>query len=275
MSNTALRIASGIVLLIGFLVVNFLVPDPVFVVFGALICALAMWEWARLAGVTSFAGQCYWAAAAGCLSLAVQWFGLSGDTTLTGLLSLVSAGFWLCVCGLLYLQPVKLATRRAEPWLLAVGVVVLVSTMECLRYLHQPGSGSPWLLLYALSLVWLMDSGAYFFGRRFGRHKLAPTISPGKTWEGVAGGVLVTVPVMAAVLAWTDLARGATLAMTLATLLAASLSVVGDLYESRLKRAVGLKDSSQLIPGHGGLLDRIDGVVASIPVFSFCLIWLS
>jgi len=128
-------------------------------------------------------------------------------------------------------------------------------------------------LLSLLAIVWIADTAAFFFGRRFGRHKLAPTISPGKTWEGVAGGLLAVV-VYVTVLQFTGIAAVGPLAgwagWPLAVLIAA-LSVVGDLFESLIKRRAGAKDSGTLLPGHGGVLDRIDGLTSTLPVAALAL----
>ncbi|MFK8078637.1 MAG: phosphatidate cytidylyltransferase, partial [Granulosicoccus sp.] len=125
-----------------------------------------------------------------------------------------------------------------------------------------------------LSIVWLMDIGAYFSGRRFGKNKLAPAISPGKTWEGVYGGLAVTGLVLLFILVFAPFAADNRFKLIIATVLAACASVLGDLYESRIKRAADMKDSSQMLPGHGGVLDRIDGVLAALPVFAFVWVWL-
>jgi phosphatidate cytidylyltransferase len=118
-------------------------------------------------------------------------------------------------------------------------------------------------------LVAAADIGAYFAGRRFGRRKLAPTVSPGKSWEGVVGG-LAAVSLLAAIFA---LLRDVSLVLVLALALPAALaSVVGDLLESMLKRFRGIKDSGSILPGHGGVLDRIDGLVAAVPVFTLAII---
>ena len=119
-----------------------------------------------------------------------------------------------------------------------------------------------------------MDIGAYFSGKRFGKTRLAPQISPGKTREGVMGGLLATAIVMLLVIISADFAQDNRLKLILATALAAFASVIGDLAESRVKRAAEMKDSSNLLPGHGGVLDRIDSVLAAVPVFAFTWAWL-
>jgi phosphatidate cytidylyltransferase len=141
---------------------------------------------------------------------------------------------------------------------------VLGPAAAALTWLGQ----QPWLLLSLLAIVWIADTGAFFVGRRFGRHKLAPTVSPGKSWEGVAGG-LACVLLYVAVLQGTGAAAGGPLDGAAGWLLAltlTALSVQGDLFESMLKRQAGAKDSGTLLPGHGGVLDRIDALTSTLPV---------
>ena len=130
--------------------------------------------------------------------------------------------------------------------------------------------GAQWVL-FILTLTFAADTGAYFAGRAYGRVKLAPQVSPGKTWEGVVGGMVLATAVGYAGSRWFDLAPARFVPLCLA---AAAFSVVGDLTESMFKRAAGLKDSGRLFPGHGGVLDRVDGVLAATPVMCLGLLWL-
>jgi len=127
------------------------------------------------------------------------------------------------------------------------------------------------VLLFALLIVWAADAGAYFAGKVFGRVKLAPSISPGKTWEGVFGGLLIVAALAVAAAYWTDIRLAVLLPFCLAV---AVLSIVGDLTVSMFKRTAGLKDSGTLFPGHGGILDRIDSVAAAAPLFALGVGWL-
>lgn len=266
------RILTAIVLLVAFGADLFFAPLDVFALVLGLIVAASAWEWSRLVGVSGEHAQTAYGALVGlgaliCLYLPqsepfVRW------TMLGGLL------FWIAVPATLYLAPVLAPIGRRDPLLLGLGAALFVVAALAMQYLHnQAPHASPWLLLYALAIVWVMDIGAYFSGRRFGRRKLAPTISPNKTWEGVWGGAAATLILLLVVLVAVEQPAGDALRLVLATVLAAAGSVVGDLYESRIKRAAGRKDSSSLLPGHGGVLDRIDGVLAALPLFAFVWAW--
>ncbi len=130
---------------------------------------------------------------------------------------------------------------------------------------------SPWYLLILLLLTTSADIGAYFAGRAFGKRKLAPLVSPGKTWEGVMGGVAAVILVAAIASHWLP---GSPLSFTLICVGVALISVVGDLSESLFKRQAGLKDSGTLFPGHGGVLDRVDSLTAAAPLYWLGLHWL-
>lgn len=139
------------------------------------------------------------------------------------------------------------------------------------HYADNHYSGAVWLL-YVMILVWGADSGAYMFGKMFGKHKLAPKVSPGKTWQGFFGGLLTAAVISWAYGVWAHLDVTPTV-LLICSVVAALASVLGDLTESMFKREAGIKDSGHLIPGHGGILDRIDSLTAAVPVFA-CLLLL-
>jgi phosphatidate cytidylyltransferase len=175
-----------------------------------------------------------------------------------------SLAFWLLVapCWLWY----KLAVRNRCA-LTAAGVVVLLPIWLALAQLQR----NPVSLLLLFGVVWIADTAAYFFGHVFGKHKLAPAISPGKTWEGV-GGALVAVTVYALVLYLARIMGRDGLFLVAAFLGMTIFSIVGDLFESWLKRGAGVKDSGAILPGHGGMLDRIDGLMAALPLAALIFI---
>ena len=175
----------------------------------------------------------------------------------------LSVGWWVAALlwSFFFPTPIPVALR----WV--CGTLVLVPLFVALVTLYQSG---PINLLFALVIVWAADVGAYFAGKRFGRVKLAPGISPGKTWEGVFGGLVLVSVIALAFALFADIAPAVLIPFSMA---AAALSIVGDLTVSMFKRTAGLKDSGKLFPGHGGILDRIDSVSAAAPLFALGLAW--
>ncbi len=176
----------------------------------------------------------------------------------------VSLGWWLAALAWMFFFPTPIA--RTVSWICGALVIVPAWLALDLLYLRRPE-----LLLFALLIVWVADSGAYFVGKGFGKVKLAPRISPGKTWEGVLGG-LCAVMLLAAL-------GSPVLEIDIAVLLpfclaVAMISIVGDLTVSMFKRHAGVKDSGTLFPGHGGVLDRIDSVTAAAPLFALAMSWI-
>jgi len=148
-----------------------------------------------------------------------------------------------------------------------VGVLVLLPPWLALVTLHGNAAAGPGYVLFLFVLIWAADSGAYFSGRRYGRRKLAPRVSPGKTWEGVAGGMAAALVVAVIGARIFDMSFAATVAFMILCGLVVVISVVGDLVESLFKREAGVKDSGRFLPGHGGALDRIDSLTAAAPLF--------
>ena len=224
---------------------------------------LAAREWSRLAGFER-SGEAIFlvvllAAIGALLVVANPRAGPAGESPAAVRVVLgCSVAFWLIVVPVWLWLKVVLRNR----FLLALcGIAVLVPTWLALAQLQRTAL----LLLLLLGVVWIADTAAYFFGRNFGHHKLAPGISPGKTWEGVAGA-LATVAVYALTVHLAGV-TGRDGGFLVATFLGMTVfSIAGDLYESWLKRSAGVKDSGTLLPGHGGILDRIDGVMAALPL---------
>lgn len=183
----------------------------------------------------------------------------------------VAVLFWLLSVYWVRHYPAKIGWATA-PVLTGVGILLLTASTTAIFGLWQQ---SPWWLMYLFGLVWGADSGAYFAGRKFGKHKLAPNVSPAKTLEGLAGGVLLTgvYALLVGTLAL-DLSVFGLFGFLLLSVLTVAASVQGDLLESMLKRRAGVKDSGTLLPGHGGVLDRIDSLLAAAPVFALGYWWL-
>jgi phosphatidate cytidylyltransferase len=235
-------------------------------VLGAFV-GVGAWEWARLAGLAGFARVHFVVVVLGCGALAVRATMLVPGFAL-GVFA-AAAAFWVWGLATLVRGDAAGGVFAGRYRRLLSGVLVLVPTWLAAVYLHGVDPHGPRLLLYLLVLVWVADSFAYLAGHLYGRRKLAPAISPGKTVEGVLGG-------LAASLAYAWVAGvtvfdygGGALALWVALAGAVALaSVVGDLLESKLKRLAGVKDSGTLLPGHGGVLDRIDALTAAAPLFA-------
>lgn len=260
------RILTALVLLPLVLAALFAAPPLGWGVFVAVVCTLGAWEWGRFAALPRIGALLYAAVTA----LAVLgWLYTPPTAAATRMLDYLALLFWLLIAPLWLHFKWKLAPRSLA---LAVGWLLLLATFNgLLRWRALPNG--PWLLLAVLAIAWIADTAAYFTGRKFGKRKLAPSISPGKSWEGVWGALLAVVayavlldqlhlPVLVGVPLW--LLWALLWALT-------AVSIVGDLLESLYKRQIGIKDSSQLLPGHGGVLDRIDSLLAIVPVASALL----
>ena len=272
------RVVTALILLA--VVVSALAFLPLFgwALFVLLFVAAAAWEWARLCGwshalALTYAGL---TAAAGGAILLVTPQHVQGMTLLV---FSVSAAAWAGIaCYWFFRGP----AAPGGTWLAALGWLLLI---PCWWAVVQARAAGALFMFLLMGLVWVADIAAYFAGRRFGRHKLAPAVSPGKTWEGVAGAMLGAV-LLALLCAATTTASGGLLdswfawifgyagrlgtvgvmVALLTVCLMVALSVLGDLFESLLKRRAGVKDSSGLLPGHGGVLDRIDALIPTMPL---------
>jgi phosphatidate cytidylyltransferase len=254
------RVITALIAVAVLLLVLFVLPQAVAQVVVALLILAGAWEWSGFLGSRSTAVR------AGYVILIAVLMGLATwlAPQINGQLFQVALVWWVCalVWTLFYPTPIPAAVR----WI--VGVLVLLPLYKALVVLYL---ASPAVLLGALLIVWAADTGAFVAGKLFGRVKLAPQISPGKTWEGVIGGLL-TVAVLAAAGGWLfDLRIGVLVPFCLAI---ACASVVGDLTVSMFKRTSGLKDSGAIFPGHGGVLDRVDSVAAAAPLFALGISWM-
>jgi len=249
------RVITALVLAPFVLLVILWVPHPITAAILALLVAAGAWEWSAFPGFTHHATRLgYVAFIAACVVLA--WH-LGVDSFESNLLLYASLAWWVLALLWILLAPASVNRATAA----VAGLFALVPVWLALVRLHAHG---PQLMLFLLLLVVAADIGAYFAGRALGRHKLAPRVSPGKTWEGVGGG-LVAAALMAAFGVWW-FSMDTVPFMGLCVLVAVA-SVIGDLTESMFKRHAGLKDSGNLLPGHGGVLDRVDSVTAAAPVF--------
>ena len=263
---TALLLAPLVILIILFS------SAGVFAAVATVAFLTALWEWAQLSGLKSAS----WRVAvlcAGAIVFALLWW--TRATAITPLVLFAGVAWWLLAC--LWLRHFAFGaapTRENLALKLLAGLFVIFPAWVAMVSIHErEPHGHGWNLL-ALLIVWAADIGAYFSGRAFGKRKLAPQISPGKTWAGAYGamvaGVLVTL-----IGGWLLEVRGIQLlGLALLAVATVSISIVGDLLESLMKRHAQVKDSGTLFPGHGGLMDRMDSVFAALPVFAAGLLLL-
>ncbi|MDP2267391.1 MAG: phosphatidate cytidylyltransferase [Thiobacillus sp.] len=258
------RVLTALVMLGVFVSAVLWAPGWLWAALMAGVAGLAAYEWARLSDFTPLSARVYAALLALAALVLPYVLAENWPAFQTGLIVL-AMGFWLLVAPLWLLS----RWRAQQVFVRAlVGAVLLLPTWAALLYLHSRG---PAVLLGVMAIVWIADTAAYFAGRRFGRHKLAPTISPGKTWEGVAGAWVALALYAGALSLWVGLPLLSLVLMVSGLLY---LSVLGDLFESWVKRVSGLKDSGSMLPGHGGVLDRIDALLSTVPIAAGMLMWL-
>jgi phosphatidate cytidylyltransferase len=245
-------------------------PTPIFALGTALIFLMAAWEWCSLAGLTQPPLRLLYL---GGISASMVLLWLRPDFQ-HGILVL-SLVWWAQQAR--YLTQVRDAvpvSAPRQPLLLLTGMLILVVPWAALVALHQLPIVGAQLVLFLMVLIWAADSAAYFVGRQWGRTKLAPRISPGKTYAGVYGALIGALLCAVLFALWIKLDAVETTRVLLICAATVVISIVGDLYESLLKRQRGLKDSGTLLPGHGGLLDRIDSLTAAAPLFTLGMIWV-
>ena len=278
------RVITAILLLAALLAALFLLPIPAWLTFCTLICAGAAWEWGGLSRFSRNGRIAFSAVTAFMCGMLGVGAGLdTGGLRVEVLLVcyLAGAAFWLVGVPLW----LRHKWRLTSPVLaVSTGWLVLVPSALALAHLRllMP---SPWLLLAVLAVVWVADIAAYFTGRAIGRRKLAPEISPGKTWEGAAGAAVGVWLFGYAVIFLAGngsvVGVGAGLSIPVLMLLLpvllgwTAVSIMGDLFESLLKRQAGVKDSGTLLPGHGGILDRIDSLTSTLPLVGLVALWLA
>ena len=253
------RVITAAIALLILIAVLFYVPAPVALAVIFVVMLGGAWEWSAFLGFESAAARFGYVIIIAALLAATNLLQL--DPTLILKVSLV---WWFAalIWSFAFPTPIPIAVR----WL--AGALVIVPLYVALIMLY---TAAPALLLFALLIVWVADTGAFFAGKYLGRVRLAPDISPGKTWEGVIGGLVAVVLLTVGRSVWVDTNLAVLVPFCLAV---ASLSIVGDLTVSMFKRTAGLKDSGSVFPGHGGVLDRIDSVAAAAPLFALGIGWV-
>lgn len=262
------RIITGIILAIIAGSAIYILPTPSFAIVAMFaLVGIGAWEWGTLTGAKEGLPQML----APMPAMLVSYLLLLSNWPLLPIL-LVSVIVWSVIIWMLFQYQQGTLLYKDHPYILkSMSLLVLVPAWYALVHLHGTHYG---YVFYLILLVAAADIGAYFSGKKFGKTKLAPELSPGKTREGVLGGMLLTfVIAIIAAFNFTDSAHAAALFVTF-SMLAVVVSVMGDLFISLIKREVGAKDSGTLLPGHGGVLDRIDSLLAAAPLFTLGLLWI-
>jgi phosphatidate cytidylyltransferase len=272
MSRT--RILTGLVLAPAAVAGLLWLPTEWLALVAAVLLLAGLWEWTRLTGLSDPLPRLGYITANALMIAALAWAAGPHLFALKAA-ALLGVVWWVLALAWLWRFEFGQADRgRFRILKLLAGSLAAVPAWAALVWLHQLPEHGPRWALFAVMLVWAADTGAYFVGVRMGKHKMAPRISPNKSWEGFWGGLagasLVAVfAVKLLGLGWDDLP-----VLVFLTIVAAMMSVAGDLFESLLKRHSGHKDSGRLLPGHGGMLDRLDSLLAALPVFMVGKLWL-
>lgn len=265
------RVVTSIVLLALILGAVIGLPASLFYLFIILVMGIAAWEWSALAGLNNTALKALYLAFLVAVMVASTQLGAPEIVILSGAIVC-----WFVALILIYSYPSTQVILHKKPVLFFAGIPLLVPGWLSF-YLLRNHSHHEFYILFLFFMVAAADIGAYFAGRTFGKHKLAVRVSPNKTWEGFVGGmlactvlVILTATIFSEYLPEMNSLRW--FKLVLAGLVIAAFSVVGDLFESMIKRNCDVKDSGSILPGHGGILDRIDGLTAAAPVYTFLLL---
>lgn len=263
------RVITALVLLAVLLPILFLLPPVYIGVFFLLAVSAAAWEWSRL--LSPQAGRAAWLYAAFCLVIILFLLAMQNVAWQFALL-LLAVIFWFFLAPFILAKGMSVSLQKLRPFYVVLGFILLPATWFALVFLHELGLV---FLLTTMALVWVADIGAYFVGKAFGKRKLAAQISPGKSIEGAIGGLLLCygyallcvfyLPFESTIFGAWAIRFGWVPMFVMVTVLTA-FSIFGDLFESQLKRMAGVKDSSHLLPGHGGVLDRVDALIPTMPI---------
>lgn len=261
------RFATASVLALVFISALLFLTTPVFISLMMLVILIAGWEWADLARIRSILGKLLFVLALLLCMLAIaNYVGIFTelDYSLSYKICLATIALWAVIFLWLQGYPSSAILWSPRPIVICLGIVLLSVTWLALASIISLDKGR-FLILLAVAIIIFADVGGYLIGKSIGRHKLAPTISPGKTWEGLFGGMLLQIFLVLGLILYFSQIHWYKLCLLVFPV--AISSVIGDLFESMLKRHRGVKDSSNLLPGHGGFLDRLDGVMPALPLF--------
>lgn len=244
-------------------------PTRVFDYLITVITFIAGYEWARLSGISSLPMRYLYSA----LVVVIPWLVLQAFSFVAIWLVYAAVIWWFSVSYYLKQARPRTGISGIQTEKIFTGLLIIPATYLAMHLVHGMPDGQ-WWLMYSLALVWVADIGAYFSGKRFGKNKLSPHISPGKTKEGLYGAIIATSIYTLIASFLFEMERELAVLLLLLSVALTLVSVTGDLYVSYLKREAGLKDSGNILPGHGGILDRIDSVLAAMPVFAAGFHWL-
>jgi len=263
------RVITALVLLAVLLPILFLLPPIYIGLFFLLAVLAAAWEWSRL--LTPDSPRLAWLYTLFCLVIVLFLLGMQNPSWQFALL-LLAVIFWFFIAPFILAKGMNLTLQKLRPFYVVLGLILLPATWFALVFLRELGLV---FLLSSIAFVWVADIGAYFVGKAFGKRKLAVQISPGKSVEGAIGGLLLCyayaflcvfyLPFESTLFGAWAIRFGWVPMFLIATVLTA-FSIFGDLFESQLKRLAGVKDSSHLLPGHGGVLDRVDALIPTMPI---------
>ena len=268
-----LRIITAVILLVAVVAALYFLPSPYFALFLGIFIILAAWEWTTFCGLESIPGKIAYVLSFVVIGI-ILFFGLSRFEDELRIILIITVIWWMApLLGIINRDVGRNTVLFSNKWLkLISGYLVLLPAWLASVYLHVEDPESPLMLLSLFAIVWLADSAAYFTGRKWGKTKLAAHVSPGKTVEGLFGGMAAILLFALAVGFIKGFGVAYFIIWIVTVVITGLFSVLGDLTESKFKRVAGVKDSGTLLPGHGGVLDRIDAITAAAPVYT--LAWL-
>lgn len=271
MSSLAKRIVTGSILAMVVAGATLALPSSWFALVIAVFVLVGAWEWSAMAGWPSPPQRLAYSAGLLLILFAAAALGRTQPGMVA--IGLAALLWWLVALAWVVRAQQGLAVDALDHWPVRLlgGWMILAPAWSAVVYLHGAAESGPWLVLYLVFLIAAADSGAYFVGRRLGRRRLASRVSPGKSLEGVAGGLLAVAALSVSVALLADFAEP--LGFVVLSVITALVSILGDLTESVVKRRAGLKDSGSIVPGHGGILDRIDSMTAAAPIFVLGCLW--
>lgn len=266
------RVLTALILIPLLVLAVFKLPTLYFATLLVFITALGAWEWSALSGCKTPASRIAFVLLLILLSFGMYFY---ADTVNSDRLIYLALVWWMVAFISVIAHQLEWFSLTRQPILrLTMGLLVILPAWISLVTLHAQATNGSLLVLLLFVLIWVADSAAYFAGRRWGKHRLASRVSPGKSWEGVLAAVASSALLGAAYAWWQGMTMLPILWFSILSLFTVSCSVMGDLFESLIKRTANIKDSGTILPGHGGVMDRIDSLTVAAPVFLVGLYWL-